>query len=134
MKKIFLSLFIISVLAISAVAQQSNKSGIKSLGTWKFDAPEAPEGYTSGTIIVGVEEKKPTASISFTGNEYKIPGENVKAGSDSVNFTIYLQGQDIKIQLKVDDEKKMSGKAVYSEGEVALSLTKATEAIEQAKQ
>jgi hypothetical protein len=124
MKKIFYTLVIISLFTVSAVAQQGIKQNGKSFGTWKFDAPYAPEGYQSGTIVVGVEEKKPVATMSFTGNEYKIPGEKVKADNDSVNFSIYLEGQDIKVQLKVENESKMSGKAVYSEGEVPLILTK----------
>jgi hypothetical protein len=125
MKKILYTLVIISLFTVTAVAQQGNKQIIKSFGTWKFDAPYAPEGYQSGTIVVSVEEKKPVATMSFTGNEYKIPGEKVKASNDSVNFSIYLEGQDIRVMLKVEDETKMSGKAVYSEGEVPLVLTKA---------
>jgi len=124
MKKILYPLIIISLFTISAVAQQGNKQNGKFFGTWKFDAPYAPEGYQSGTIVVAAEEKKPVATMSFTGNEYKIPGEKVIANNDSVNFSIYLEGQDIKVLLKVENESKMSGKAVYSEGEVPLILTK----------
>jgi hypothetical protein len=124
MKKILYTLIIISLFTVSAVAQQGNKQNGKAIGTWKFDATYAPEGYQSGTIVVGVEEKKPVATMSFTGNEYKIPGEKVKTDNDSVNFSIYLEGQDIRVLLKVENETKMSGKAVYSEGEVPLVLTK----------
>ena len=35
-----------------------------------------------------------------------------------------MEGQDIKVMLKIENETKMSGKAVYSEGEVPLTLTK----------
>jgi len=124
MKKILYTLIIISLFTVSAVAQKPNKQNAKSFGTWKFEAPYAPEGYQSGTITVSVEDKKPAATMSFTGNEYKIPGEKVKTDNDSVNFSIYLEGQDIRVLLKVENETKMSGKAVYSEGEVPLSLTK----------
>ena len=62
--------------------------------------------------------------MSFTGSEYKLPGENVKTVNDSVLFNIYLEGQDIKVMLKLESESKMTGKAVYSEGEVPLTLTK----------
>ena len=37
-------------------------------------------------------------------------------------FSIYLEGQDIKVMLKMENESNMSGKAVYSEGEVPLTL------------
>jgi hypothetical protein len=112
MKKNFLVLIILSLFIVSAV------------GSWKFDAPYAPEGYTTGTIVVGFAEQKFTTTMSFTGTEYKIPGENVKTPGDSVLFSVYLEGQDIKVMLKLESGTKMSGKAVYSEGEVPLTLTK----------
>jgi len=62
--------------------------------------------------------------MAFAGSEYKLPGENVKAVNDSILFSIYMEGQDIKVMLKIENETKMSGKAVYSEGEVPLTLTK----------
>jgi hypothetical protein len=122
-RTIFISI-VIFVFTLTSFAQQSKGQKNNSVGTWKFEAPYAPEGYTSGTIIVGNEEQKPSATMSFTGNEFKIPGENVKALNDSILFTVYIQGQDVKVMLKMDTEIKMSGKAVYSEGEVPLTLNK----------
>ena len=103
---------------------QNNQVKNNPVGTWKFAAPYAPEGYTSGTIIVGFAEEKHTATMSFTGNEYKLPGEKVKAVNDSILFSVYLEGQDIKVLLKMVSDTNMTGKAVYSEGEVPLTLTK----------
>lgn len=117
------TLMLVVFFTVTAVSGQ-NGDKINPVGTWKFEAPYAPEGYTSGTIIVGFAEQKQTATMSFTGNDYKIPGENVKAANDSVLFSIYLEGQDIKVMLKIENESKMTGKAVYSEGEVPLTLTK----------
>ena len=48
---------LISFLCVIAVsAQNINKNN--PVGTWKFDAPYAPEGYTSGTIVVGFTDQK----------------------------------------------------------------------------
>ena len=124
MKRIIFIFIVIFVYTLTSFAQQSKGQKNNSVGTWKFEAPYAPEGYTSGTIIVGNEEQKPTATMSFTGNEFKIPGENVKVVKDSILFSVYIQGQDVKVMLKMDTEIKMSGKAVYSEGEVPLALNK----------
>jgi hypothetical protein len=124
MKRIIFIFVVIFVFTLTSIAQQSNGQKNNSVGTWKFEAPYAPEGYTSGTIIVGNEEQKPSATMSFTGNEFKIPGDNVKALKDSILFSVYIQGQDVKVMLKMDTEIKMSGKAVYSEGEVPLTLNK----------
>ena len=120
---------LVSFLSVIAVSGQ-NSNRVNPVGTWKFAAPYAPEGYSSGTIVVGLTEQKHTATMSFTGSEYKLPGENVKAQNDSILFSIYLEGQDIKVMLKIENDTNMSGKAVYSEGEVPLSLSRilATEA------
>ncbi len=118
---ILLALLLVSFISVNG---QSKTKKSNPVGSWKFEAPYAPEGYTSGMIVVGMAEKKHTATMSFTGNEYKLPGENVKNVNDSLYFSIFLEGQDIKVLLKIENESKMSGKAVYSEGEVPLTLTK----------
>jgi hypothetical protein len=123
MKKVFI-LFFISLLVFPMLNAQDNNSKNDPVGKWKFEAPYAPEGYTSGTIIVAKEEAKYTASMSFAGSEYKLPADKVQAVRDSVMFTVYLEGQDIKVYLKMSEPSKMAGKAVYSEGEVPLTLTK----------
>jgi hypothetical protein len=123
MKNRILFLVLISFLSVIAVSGQSTKK-INPIGSWKFEAPYAPEGYNSGTIVVGLTEQKHTASMSFAGSEYKLAGEKVQSVNDSILFSIYLEGQDIKVMLKLENETKMTGKAVYTEGEVPLTLTK----------
>jgi hypothetical protein len=124
-KSIVIILFI--VFSLPVLTAQNNQIKNKSIGSWKFEAPYAPEGYTAGIIVVGLTGQRDTITLSFTGSEFKIPGENIKKRNDSLYFSIYLEGQDIKMLLKLEDETKMTGKAIYSEGEVPLTLTKATE-------
>jgi hypothetical protein len=119
----FLAIFLFTVVSVNG---QNNARKNSPLGTWKFDAPYAPEGYTSGIITVGFENQKNTASLSFEGNDFKIPGENIKSSSDSLIFSVYVENQDVKVLLKIENGAKMSGKAIYSEGEVPLTLTKST--------
>jgi hypothetical protein len=120
----FLAILLFTVIAVNG---QNNTKKNSPVGTWKFDAPYAPEGYTSGIITVGFENQKNTTSMSFEGSDYKIPGENVKSSSDSLIFSVYVENQDVKVLLKIENEAKMSGKAIYSEGEVPLTLTKSAE-------
>ena len=125
MKNRIILLILISFLSVIAVsAQNLNKN--KSAGSWKFEAPYAPEGYTTGTIVVGTTGQRDTITLSFTGSEFKLPGENIKKLKDSLFFSVYLEGQDIKMLLKVEDATKMTGKAVYTDGEVPLTLTRVT--------
>lgn len=123
MKKVIL--IIVSIIfSLPILPAQNNLVKNNPVGTWKFAAPYAPEGYTSGIIVVGFAEKKHTATMSFTGNEYKLPAEKVTAVKDSVLFSVFLEGQDIRVLLKMVSDTNMTGKAIYSEGEVPLALTK----------
>ena len=118
-------LIILSIIfCLPLLMAQNNLVKNNPVGTWKFAAPFAPEGYTSGTIIVGFAEKNHTATMSFSGSENILPGEKVTANNDSVLFSVFLEGQDIKVLLKMVSDTNMTGKAVYSEGEVPLTLTK----------
>jgi hypothetical protein len=60
--------------------------------------------------------------MSFTGNDFKFPGENISAERDSIQFSVFIQGENVKVILRVENDTLMSGKAIYSEGEVPLSL------------
>jgi len=126
MKSKIFTIVLLSFLSIIAVNGQTTAGKTDPVGSWKFDAPYAPEGYTSGTIVVGLAEQKHTATMMFTGSEYKLKGENVKIENDTLTFIIYLEGQSINVTLKMESNTKMAGKAVYSEGEVPLTLTKIT--------
>lgn len=122
MKKRTLSFVVIMLLAVFSLQAQTNNKKVNPVGTWKFEAPYAPEGYTTGTIIIGLQEKAHTASISFTGSEYKIPGEKVKVEGDSLKFDVYLDGATINILMKIESESAMTGKALTPDGEVPLTL------------
>ena len=130
MKKVIL-LILLLVSSLSFLTAQNNQVKKNPVGSWKFDAPYAPEGYTSGVITVGLEAQKYTASMAFTGSEFVHTGEQVKAVSDSIFFLVNVEGQDVQVRLKIEDESKMAGKAVYSEGEVPLTLAKNTPVPEQ---
>jgi hypothetical protein len=121
-KEILIFLFI--VFSLPVLTAQNNQVKNNPVGSWKFEALYAPEGYTSGTIVVGLNGKKPTAKMSITGSDSILFGENVKTVNDSVLFSVFIQAQDVKVMLKVENDTLMSGKAVYSEGEVPLTLTK----------
>lgn len=94
------------------------------VGQWKFEAPYAPEGYTSGNIEVSLTEKKYSVSMSFSGSDYKFPGESTKVEKDSIFFSIYVEGESVAVRLKIEDAAKMTGAATYSGGVVPLTLLK----------
>lgn len=121
--------FCILILSVFTLSAQSTQTKLNPVGTWKFDAPAAPEGYNSGNITVAIADKQHTASISFTGSEYKLPAEKVKVTGDSLIFSVYLEGESINMYLRMTPDNKMTGKAVYSQGEVPLTLTRTSAGI-----
>jgi S-adenosylmethionine:tRNA-ribosyltransferase-isomerase (queuine synthetase) len=120
---LFILFFIFSLSLASAQAKKGKKDLV---GKWIFEAPLAPEGYTSGIIEVGLAEKKYSTTMMFTGNEEKLSGDKVKFEKDTLKFNVYIGDENVSVKLKFDDKTKMSGKAVYSEGEVPLTLTRET--------
>lgn len=124
MKSKIFTIIVITFLSVLAASGQTTAGKADPVGSWKFEAPYAPEGYTSGTIVVGLAEQKHSATMMFTGSEYKLTGDKVKIENDTLTFIVYLEGQNINVTLKIESNTKMTGKAVYSEGEVPLTLTK----------
>jgi len=123
MKKLF-PFAMLLVFSISLINAQTTKTKKDPAGDWKFEAPYAPEGYTTGKITIGFAEKKYTAVISMTGSDYKINGENVKFENDTVSFSVYIEGETVGVKMKMEDTVKMTGAATSSQGEIPLTATK----------
>jgi hypothetical protein len=119
---LFISLILIT--GFSVLSAQGGKSKFKPEGNWQFEAPLAPEGFTTGVVEVIFKENKYSASMSFTGSDYKLPGEQVKFENDSLSFSIYVETENVAISLKADGPDKMNGLATYSEGEIPLTLVR----------
>jgi len=117
-------LFFLIVVCIS-VSAQGGSSAKEPAGKWKFDAPYAPEGFTTGVVDIKFAEEKYSVTLLFSSNtEYVFPCDKVKFTNDTLTFNLYLDTEDIAFTLKFDEADKMSGKAVHSGGEVPLTLTR----------
>jgi hypothetical protein len=124
MKSKIFTLLLIAFISVISVSGQNNTKKANPLGTWKFEAPETPEGYKSGTMVVGMTEQKYTVTMTPTGSDYKLTAEKVKFQNDSLVFSLYVENEEVKVYLKVEDQVRMSGKASYSQGLVSLSVVK----------
>lgn len=124
MKKLLFLITVISVLSSAALSAQNGQQKKDPVGTWKFAAPYAPEGYQSGTIIVGMKDNNYTASMAFTGVDYSFTGNNIKLEKDTLTFSISVESESVAVTLKMDEPLKMTGTALYSGGNVPLTLTK----------
>lgn len=121
MNKILL-LLVVSLLGFGSITAQKVNTKKDPVGKWLFEAPAAPEGYTSGSIEVTFADKKHAVSFSVTGSENTLPAEKVAVANDSLKFNLYLENEIIVFDIKIVDRSKMIGKAVYSGGEVVVSF------------
>lgn len=119
---IFISLIIL--ICISNVSGQDRTTKKNPVGKWLFEAPYAPQGYTNGVIELKKTDSLYSATMAFGGSENKYPGEKVKFVNDTISFNVYIEGQDVSVKLVFAEESKMTGKAIYTEGIVPLSLTR----------
>jgi hypothetical protein len=100
-----------------------SQSGAKDItGTWNYYAPYAPEGYQNGVIIVGSGGNQKSVFLSFQNSDSPVPANNVKITGDSLEFSIFFQGDSVDVLLKLQSDTVMTGKAVSPEGETDLSL------------
>ena len=125
MKQI-VTLAMLVLFSISLTNAQNTKTKKDPSGGWKFEAPYAPEGYTTGNITIGLAEKKYTVAISMPGSDYKINGENVKFENDSLKFSVYIEGENVGVKMKMEDASRMKGSALSSQGEIPLTAAKQT--------
>ena len=123
MKQI-VTLAMLVLFSISLTNAQTTKTKKDPSGDWKFEAPYAPEGYTTGNITIGLAEKKYTVAISMPGSDYKINGENVKFENDSLKFSVYIEGENVGVKMKMEDASRMKGSALSSRGEIPLTAAK----------
>lgn len=127
MSKRIITLLTMSFLALVTLPSKANEQKTTPAGSWKFEAPYAPEGYKSGKIEVVFSDNSYATAVSFAGSDYKIKGEKVKFGNENLSFSVNVEGTEVAISLKMESPQKMSGKAVYYEGEIPLTLLKEQE-------
>lgn len=117
-----------SVLILSLISLDLMSSPVKDpVGKWKFTAPGAPYGYDQGLIEISKDGDEYMATLSFAGMSYKYSLEKIKFEEEKLSFGLYLEGEDISVLMTLGDDDKLSGKAMYSQGEIPISATREKE-------
>lgn len=119
-----IALVVFCYLILQTTFAQQRQVQKDPVGTWKFSIPGAPEGYKNGFMDVKLADKKYSASMLFTDYNQKFIGDKVSVVKDSLLFTMYTEGQEVTIWLKMTGPLNMEGKALYSEGELILTMIK----------
>jgi len=117
-KNLLFVLFVMFLLSGSLCLNAQDKESYQ--GKWNFEAPTAPEGYTSGVIIL----KNDSSRMQFTDGYYIYPSSWLKAKSDSIKYETNIDGEIVLFSLKIKDKNKIAGDAVWSSGQTVMILTK----------
>lgn len=124
MKRTFF-LFLLVMLGFPLILRSQTNKVLKDVdGKWQFEAPYAPEGYKSGTIEFVITDKSSSVSMVFEGDQNKFLGESLKFANDSIFYSVQINSEPVAVKLAVIEKSKMTGKAIYSQGVVPLTLTK----------
>ncbi|MBN2863052.1 MAG: hypothetical protein JXN62_07815 [Bacteroidales bacterium] len=125
MKKITLSVMILFLLVSYSSGQSANVRKDPA-GQWKFEAPYAPEGYTSGSLEIGFSESEYSLLMEFPGTGYSFEGERIRLSGDTLKFNVFVDGIDVEVYLKMENLSKMSGNAVAEGSIIPLTVERIT--------
>ena len=122
MKKLITLTFVLALVAI----QFKNVTAATSkdiVGSWKYEAINAPEGYNKGTLIFTEKEGKLVGEVKFADG-YKIEMKEVKIEeSGTVKCGLYVDNNYINVTLKIDGSK-MTGTVTTPDGDLKLNAQK----------
>lgn len=119
MKILALLTFVVSLFAINSAAQAQPQDWI---GSWQYTAAQADPPYQKGTIVFATEGDELQAFIEI--NENRIPAQQVEVLEDSASFSIFIEGQPIKVSL-TKEEETLSGEATYSGQKIPIKAERA---------
>lgn len=126
-RKYIAGMFILMAIFITTVSF-SVKPSLKRfnpVGTWKFSAPYAPEGYNTSDLIITKEGKE--YKVVFALNEYyQIAANEVVYKKKQLSFILYIETETVLIE-GMFEEDKFSGTANYSGGIIDVTAVREKE-------
>lgn len=116
-----IKILMLVVLAASFTAVNAQKK-VDPVGTWKYEADQAPYEYSSGDMVVSKEGKDLQVEIQL-GEYYKMKASDVSYEKNMLSFKVYIEGESISIEAEMKKDS-FEGKASYSEGTIPVTGTK----------
>ena len=107
------------VLSISISAAPADTSYKKILGAWEFSAPNAPQPYDSGGLILKEVKSKFSGEFVIQGQSLEIPQLSFAADVLTLNFEV--EGNPIELKLKLKDGV-MVGTTESPDGPVTVTV------------
>jgi carbonic anhydrase len=115
--------FLMIVLLVAAVTTSvSAQKKVDPVGTWTYEAPDAPYEYSEGDIVVAQDGKDYTAEIVL-GEYYKVKASSVTYEKNELAFKVYIEGETVSIKATVGKDA-MEGTASYTDGTIPITAKK----------
>ena len=92
---------------------------VDPVGTWSYEASQAPYEYNSGDIVVSKEGKEYNVEVKL-GEYYKIQASSVEYLQNMLSFKLYVEGESVSVKATMEKEM-FDGTASYSEGTIKLT-------------
>ncbi|MCC5932407.1 MAG: hypothetical protein JJU28_24395 [Cyclobacteriaceae bacterium] len=109
--------FSLGLLILFSAYAQANPDKNALLGTWNYEAPQAPYEYSKGQLIITEKEGKLHSQIKIGNSVRDLSKTSLEEGILSMNA--YVEGElvTIKVSLK---EGELAGTATYSGGSIPI--------------
>ncbi len=121
-KTVFKISFVVIFLLVNAGMLLAADSKDHIVGTWHFNAPDAPYEYSTGDIVITKTDGKYKGEIVFS-EYYKLETEDFKVQKNVISFKAYVEGDVVYFKGTIKG-KKLTGKASYSEGTLNVTADK----------
>ncbi|MFN8254538.1 MAG: hypothetical protein U0W24_02535 [Bacteroidales bacterium] len=102
-----------------AKAEGGNK---EIVGTWNYEAPNAPEGFTTGTFVITEKNKQLGGLIRLQDGE-EIEFGTVEYADGKLTVTFLVDYNTVTISAEVKD-KKMTGSVSTPDGDIEVTAVK----------
>ena len=112
------ALLLLVCLSLTAQAKDTDKGLI---GTWKYEATDAPSEYQTGTVIFYEEEG--VSKVKVVTDYEVIKGENLKIEGNKIVFNAYVEYSYITVKIELKEDQ-LVGNVDTPEGVIAITLKK----------
>ncbi len=109
------------LLLVSGVMHAEGKK-VDPVGTWHFNAPDAPYEYSTGDIVITKKDGKYNAQIVYSAY-YKLDTKDLKIEGNVITFKAYIEGDVIYFKGKIEKDK-ITGKVSYSDGSLSVTAVR----------
>jgi carbonic anhydrase len=115
--------FLMILMLVAAVTTSvSAQKKADPVGTWTYEAADAPYEYSEGEIVVAKDGKDYTAEIVL-GEYYQVKASSVSYEKNELAFKVYIEGETVSIKATVGKDS-MEGTASYTDGTIPLTAKK----------